>query len=197
MADPSLTRSPKKWASAHGPLNEAGDNGAQVVVCASVEADVTSKHLKAAAELLTLRRDKIQIIDAENNRFKEERTGETGVRRRTREAEAKRQESKRAEKTALFRRTREPISEMRSNFHLNVFWLKVRTRGSRPRICVRSFSQFTKMDIDISFGKDSTHDANSSCWDFWNWLWFHRHYRPPTLCVGNTTFPLFYQKKRL
>src|SRR5712691_2769676 len=36
------------------------------------EADVTSKYLKAAAELLTLRRDKIQIIDAENNRFKEE-----------------------------------------------------------------------------------------------------------------------------
>jgi len=38
---------------------------------AQQEADVTSKHLKAAAELLTLRRDKIQIIDAENNRFKE------------------------------------------------------------------------------------------------------------------------------
>src|SRR6266581_5265851 len=37
------------------------------------EADVTSKHLKAAAELLTLRRDKIQIIDAENNRFKEDK----------------------------------------------------------------------------------------------------------------------------
>ena len=36
------------------------------------EADVTSKHLKAAAELLTLRRDNIQIIDAENNRFKED-----------------------------------------------------------------------------------------------------------------------------
>ena len=36
-------------------------------------ADVTSKHLKAAAELLTLRRDKIQIIDAENNRFKEDK----------------------------------------------------------------------------------------------------------------------------
>src|SRR5256714_5164371 len=36
------------------------------------EADVTSKHLKAAAELLTLRRDTIRIIDAENNRFKEE-----------------------------------------------------------------------------------------------------------------------------
>jgi hypothetical protein len=35
------------------------------------EANVTSKHLKAAAELLTLRRDTIQIIDAENNRFKE------------------------------------------------------------------------------------------------------------------------------
>ena len=32
---------------------------------------MTSKHLKAAAELLTLRRDTIQIIDAENNRFKE------------------------------------------------------------------------------------------------------------------------------
>src|ERR1700694_4597055 len=37
------------------------------------EADVTSKHLKAAAELLTLRRNPIQIIDAENNRFKEEK----------------------------------------------------------------------------------------------------------------------------
>ena len=35
------------------------------------QANVTSKHLKAAAELLTLRRDTIQIIDAENNRFKE------------------------------------------------------------------------------------------------------------------------------
>ena len=35
------------------------------------EADVTSPHLKAAAELLTLRRDKIQIIDAENTRLKE------------------------------------------------------------------------------------------------------------------------------
>ena len=39
---------------------------------AQAEADVTSQHLKAAAELLTLRRDKIQIIDAENNRLKEE-----------------------------------------------------------------------------------------------------------------------------
>jgi len=36
------------------------------------EADVTSKHLEAAAELLTLRRDRIQIIDAENNRLKED-----------------------------------------------------------------------------------------------------------------------------
>ncbi|HLZ61264.1 MAG TPA: ATP-binding protein, partial [Ktedonosporobacter sp.] len=35
------------------------------------EADVTSHHLKAAAELLTLRRDNIQIIDAENNLLKE------------------------------------------------------------------------------------------------------------------------------
>ena len=36
------------------------------------QADVTSKHLKAAAELLTVRRDTIQIVDAENNRLKEE-----------------------------------------------------------------------------------------------------------------------------
>ena len=34
---------------------------------------MTSNHLKAAAELLTLRRDKIQIIDAENNHFKEDK----------------------------------------------------------------------------------------------------------------------------
>src|SRR6266699_1210572 len=38
---------------------------------AQAEADITSKHLEAAAELLTLRRDTIQIIDAENNRLKE------------------------------------------------------------------------------------------------------------------------------
>src|SRR5256885_16438708 len=38
---------------------------------AQQEPNVTSKHLKAAAELLTLRRDKIQIIDAETNRLKE------------------------------------------------------------------------------------------------------------------------------
>src|SRR6266700_4996486 len=37
------------------------------------QADVTSHHLKAAGEQLTLRRDKIQIIDAENNRIKEEK----------------------------------------------------------------------------------------------------------------------------
>ena len=36
------------------------------------EADVNPKYLKAAAELLTLRRDNIQIIDAANNRFKED-----------------------------------------------------------------------------------------------------------------------------
>jgi hypothetical protein len=36
------------------------------------ETDVASHHLKAAAELLTLRRDRIQVIDAENNRFKED-----------------------------------------------------------------------------------------------------------------------------
>src|SRR5207249_7387083 len=36
------------------------------------EADITSNHLEAAAELLTLRRDRIQIIDAENNRLKED-----------------------------------------------------------------------------------------------------------------------------
>ena len=39
---------------------------------AQAEADVNSKHLAAAAELLTLRRDSIQIIDAENNRLKED-----------------------------------------------------------------------------------------------------------------------------
>jgi hypothetical protein len=34
------------------------------------EADGTSNHLDAAAQLLTLRRDRIQVIDAENNRLK-------------------------------------------------------------------------------------------------------------------------------
>jgi hypothetical protein len=36
------------------------------------QADVTSKHLKTAAELLTVRRENIRIVDAENNRLKEE-----------------------------------------------------------------------------------------------------------------------------
>src|SRR5256884_225944 len=37
---------------------------------AQAETDVSSKHLEAAAEQLTLRRDKIQVVDAEN-RMKE------------------------------------------------------------------------------------------------------------------------------
>ena len=37
---------------------------------AQAEPDVNSNHLDAAAELLTLRRDRIQVIDAENNRRK-------------------------------------------------------------------------------------------------------------------------------
>jgi hypothetical protein len=39
---------------------------------AQAEADVNSKHLEAAAQLLTLRRDRIQMIDAENNRHKKD-----------------------------------------------------------------------------------------------------------------------------
>jgi len=39
---------------------------------AQAEADVNSKHLDAAASLLTVRRDRIQVIDAENNRRKED-----------------------------------------------------------------------------------------------------------------------------
>jgi hypothetical protein len=39
---------------------------------AQAESDVNSKHLDAAASLLTLRRDRIQVIDAENNRRKED-----------------------------------------------------------------------------------------------------------------------------
>ncbi len=39
---------------------------------AQAEPDVNSNHLDAAAELLTLRRDRIQVIDAENNRRKAE-----------------------------------------------------------------------------------------------------------------------------
>jgi hypothetical protein len=72
--------------------------------------------------------------------------GEPGFRvlDRTKEAEDKRQESKRVGKTALFRRTRGPISEMNPNFHPNVFWVKIRSRGSQASICVRIFTQFTK-----------------------------------------------------
>src|SRR5215469_16663622 len=47
-------------------------SGRRMPQVASTEADVNSKHLKAAAELLTVRRDTIQLVDAENNRFREE-----------------------------------------------------------------------------------------------------------------------------
>jgi hypothetical protein len=33
--------------------------------------------------------------------------------------------------------------EMCPNFHPTVFWLKIRTRGPQPSICVRIFTQFT------------------------------------------------------
>ncbi len=32
---------------------------------------------------------------------------------------------------------------MNPNFHPNVFWVKIRTRGSQASICVRIFTQFT------------------------------------------------------
>ena len=58
------------------------------------EADVTAHHLKAAAELLTFRRDKIQIIDAQNNRLKEDEqekqeSGEEQKKPKSRGAKAK------------------------------------------------------------------------------------------------------------
>jgi hypothetical protein len=45
---------------------------------AQAESDVNSKHLDAAASLLTLRRDRIQVIDAENNRRKEDEQEKQG-----------------------------------------------------------------------------------------------------------------------
>ena len=33
--------------------------------------------------------------------------------------------------------------EICPNLGPNVFWVKIRTRGSQPRICVRIFAQFT------------------------------------------------------
>ncbi len=63
---------------------------------AQAEADVTSQHLKAAAELLTLRRDKIQIIDAENNRLKEELTPKTTVSKKTNRRNRSQEKNKRS-----------------------------------------------------------------------------------------------------
>ncbi len=98
MADPSLTRSPKKWARAHGPLNEAGHNGAQVVVCSTrSQCDLqTSQGCSGTPHSSSGHHP-------DHRRRKQPlQRKRTGVGRRTGEAEAKRQKSKRAEKTALF-----------------------------------------------------------------------------------------------
>src|SRR2546425_12669026 len=42
--------------------------------------------------------------------------------------------------------------EIVSNLGPNFFWLKVRTKGPRPSICVRTFSQFTSSPASSALG---------------------------------------------
>ena len=63
LAYSPLARSAKKWASAHGPRDEARHDSSEVVIWGRAE-DVSAKHLGTAAEQLTLRRDVIYVVDA-------------------------------------------------------------------------------------------------------------------------------------
>ena len=65
---------------------------------AQAEADVTSKHLEAAAELLTLRRDRIRMIDAENNRLKEDEQEKQESGEEQKKPKPKRRKAKELEK---------------------------------------------------------------------------------------------------
>ena len=80
--------------------------------------DVSPKHLEAAAEQLTLRRDVIYVVDTIGK------------------IEGSPVEEKTSERRKRTRNEFEPSGLL--------FWLKVRTRGPQPSILVRTFGQFTK-----------------------------------------------------
>jgi hypothetical protein len=42
---------------------------------------------------------------------------------------------------------------MKPNFHPNVFWVKIRTRGSQASNCVRIFTQFTTLEWSYAIGE--------------------------------------------
>ena len=52
---------------------------------------------------------------------------------------------------------------MNPNFHPNVFWVKIRTKGSLARICVRIFTQFTSKSnlvIDLNIRRNQPQCSN-------------------------------------
>jgi len=64
---------------------------------AQAEGDVSPQHLEAAAEHLTVRRDKIQVIDAQNPK-KEDESEKSGIPGTTGGAKAKRHKRRNARK---------------------------------------------------------------------------------------------------
>ncbi len=50
--------------------------------------------------------------------------------------------------------------EIVPNLRPIVFWLKVRTRGPQPSICVPTFSQFTSAGADGNCAEGSTESAS-------------------------------------
>jgi len=98
---------------------------------AQAEVDVRPQHLEAAAEHLSVRRDTIQVIEAQNPK-KEDESEKSGIPRTTGGAKANgTKEAKREGKNALQRHLN-TLSEMRPNLQSNNFGLKVRTRALSP-----------------------------------------------------------------
>src|SRR5258708_28027025 len=107
---------------------------------AKAEEDVSAEHLEAAADQLTLRRDKIHVIDAEQVKKGDENEKQESPEEPGESKPKEKKEEKRGKKKRSSRGIRTSQSEMSPNLRPIVFVLKVRTKASQPSICVRTFS---------------------------------------------------------
>src|SRR5262249_9090718 len=77
-----------------------------------------------------------------------------------------------------------------------VSWLSAIGKQILKELILIDGSQIvTKVDIQIAFREDRTHDSNHFLWDIGDLLRFQAHHWPPALLLRiTTTFPVLYPK---
>ena len=110
---------------------------------AQTEEDVSPKHLEVAAEQLTLRRDKIHVVDAQNPR-KEDESEKKASPAGPEKADSKARKSETRQEKTHPRETRKSRSEISPNLRTIVFGLESSGQDAlNPAFASRIFSLLT------------------------------------------------------